>query len=454
MSYYDRLSQICEQNEKIAQDTVKIAQALGADEVAVSIFAGQGTEVSARHNEVEMIEFSRDSSLSLIVYKGKRAGSASTSDLSPESLKATAEAAYALCEFTAADECAGLPDKEDLFVGEMPDFNQLFPNVEDADVLAECAVRLDRAANELVKNTEGLKDSDGSSVDCDFTVRTLANSLDFTGSVTVSRCSKGIGLVGEKDGIMQRAGSDSFSCCFGDLMSDEDLLEEAKSRTLNKLGARRIPTGVYPVIYSERMAAGFFRHFERAIAGSAVYKDSSFLAGKLNESIFPEFLNIREDPHLAGSFRSAPFDSNGVRTEKLDLVRNGILCNYLLGTYSARKLNMRCNGHNGSSFTTFVEADREHTLSFEEMLKKAGCGIVVESLIGQGVDGVSGNYSRGAGGYYFEDGKRKYAVDEITVAGNLKDMFASIAAVGDKTDSRLAVRTGCILFPELSVSGS
>lgn len=455
MSYFAQLPELKKQFEDLAAKAVEIAKSKGADEVRIRISGGKGLDVSSRHCEVENLEFNQMQGMSITVYKDKHCGHANTSDFSIASITETAESALNLCKYTSRDEFSGLADESELYKGE-DDLELLYELEEDPDTIVKHAVELDKLAVEMVDKykDKGLKESDGASFATMYTVRTLATSHGFCNSSVESEYSKYISLVGEKDGVMQRSAGSYVGVNPATEWTDQRVADEAVERTLGKLGAHKVKTGKYNIIFSRGAACDLMMPFISGINGMLIYQNSSFLKDQLNKLVFPEFLSIKEDPLIKGGIASALFDAEGVATRPLDVVMNGILKEFFIDTYSGRKLKMKCNGHNDPCYNLFINTDDAHTGSLDEILKQAGSGIVIHQLMGQGVNIVNGNYSRGASGYYFENGERVHAVDEITVAGNLKDIYASIAMVGNDRDERRRVQTGSIWVPDLTVSGS
>ena len=454
MSYFAQLQDRKQQYEELATKAVRMAQEKGADEVRIKISAGKGLDISSRHCEVENIEFNQMQGMSVSVFKDKHGGHASTSDFSLESINDTIDSALSLCEYTSKDECSGLCDDQDLYCGNL-DLKLLYELEEDPDVLANKAVTLDKLATEVVEQhkEQGLTESDGSSYSMLYSLRTLATSQGFCKSSVESEFAKYISLVGSQEGVMQRAGGYYGGIDPQKEWSDERVIEEAVERTLGKLGARKVKTRSYPIILSRSAAREFIGTFFSSINGMRVYQNVTFLKDALNTQVFPTFLNINEDPWVIGGQGSAAFDSEGVATRPLQVVKNGTLQEFFIDSYSARKLKMACNGHNDSGYNLFISADDEHTCDVQDMLQEVGRGLVINSLMGQGVNIINGNFSRGASGYYFENGQKVHAVDEITIAGNLKDMFLSIAKLGTDLDERSRMQVGSILLPEVTVSG-
>ena len=455
MTYFAHISERQKQYEDLASQVVEMARAMGADEAMVRINGGKGLEVSSRHCEVENLEFNQLQSLGVTVSKGMRNGMAATTDLNLDKLKEVVASALNLCEYTSPDDCSGLCEAELLYKGDR-DLELCYPYEEDPDTVVKRAIELDRVGTEKVAQfkEQGLRESDGASYYTWYGIDTMASSNGFVGSKITSDCSKDISFIAEKGEEMQRSGSSSISRDYSKLWDDERVVDEAIEHTLEKMGATQVKTGTCNVILTRSAAQSLINPFLNAISGKLLYRNSSFLCESLGKSIFPEFLSIKEDPWVKGGLSSANFDRDGVATKPMDLIKDGVLCNYLFDTATSRNMKMQNNGHASGSYNLFVIADKAHTLSFEDMLKEAGSGLVVTSLMGQGVNIINGNYSRGASGYYFENGKRVHAVNEVTIAANLKDMFSSIAYVGNDYDERYRIKMGSIMLPNITVSGS
>ncbi len=451
---YDFNADILAREQKmkdLASTAVQMALDAGADECVVAAGCAQGISVSSRSGEVENIEFNRDNGMSITVYKDHRKGSASTTDLSAEALQQTASSAVSLASFADPDECAGLPDKDRLCTN-FKDWHTLYEGFKSPDDAVALAVKLDKLGIE--DKSVGLKNSDGASVDYAFYNQCMANSLGFCRVSSSSMSSASLTLLGESEGKMQRGSGFTVARSPSALYAPERVEEEARVKTLNKLNAVTVKTGKYNVIFSRSAVQSLMGHITAAISGGHIYRRSSFLCDSLGQQILPSYVTLHEDPFIDGAFGSKNCDSEGVAVTKADLIHEGILNEYLLSSYSARKLKMQTNGHAGGTHNLFVNFDAEHTKSFDELLADAGEGIVIEELMGQGVDLTSGNYSRGAAGFYFKNGKREYAVSEITVAGNLKDMFMRMALIGDDRDLRYRMQTGSVLIPDMTISGS
>ncbi|MCR5084483.1 MAG: metalloprotease PmbA [Succinivibrionaceae bacterium] len=435
----------------VADQAVRWARQKGATACEFDVGAGHGLSVTSRHGEVENVEFNRDHGATITTYLGQRSGSASTTDLSGGAIQECIEAALQIASCTDEDDCSGLCDP-DLQCTDFPDLGLLYPIVTDPDEAVRRAVELDRLA--LGGLGPGLKDSDGASFDSHLSCTVLANSQGFCSAISSAINFSDVTLLGEEGGRMQRGSGYSVARDFNRLYSPQRVVDEAVRRTLGKLGARKIKTGEYAVIFTEGAARSLWEILRRAISGGAVYRGLTFLAGALGTPILPGWVTVREDPLVAGGLASACHDRDGVRTRPMELVKSGVLQHYLLSSYSSRKLKMVSNGHAGGRYNCFVTADAAHTRSLEGLMAEAGEGIVVESLMGQGINLVSGNYSQGASGYYFKGGERQYAVQEITIASNLRDMFRDLALLGDDTDERCSMQCGSVLLPRMSVSGT
>lgn len=439
----------------LLEDKVRQAVALalkgGADECEVVIQGSEGLEVSTRHAEVENIEFNKAAGMEVVVFKDKRRGIATTTDLSAKALADTVEAAIAIAAHTDRDPCAGICEKELLCTGER-DLDMVHALLESPDAGIERAAAAERCI--ISELPQGIKDSDGAGYESILNLRVLGNSHGFCKSSAATYHYTSMTLIGEKDGTMQRGAGYSIARDPAKLGSPKEVAKEALERTLAKLGASQVPTGRYNVIFSRQAALSLWGHLLSAIAGGSVYRKTSFLSGKLNEQIFPDFITLHEDPFIPQGLASFNFDAEGLQVRENDVIKDGILTMYLLSTYTGRKLGMRSNAHAGGMANGFVNADAAHTRDFDEMLREAGEGLVITDLMGQGVDLVSGNYSRGAAGFYFKNGEKVHPVEEITVAGNLKDMFLNLALVGSDRDPRTRLQCGSLLIPDMTVSGS
>ena len=432
--------------QQLAEDVLKHARDKGATACEVDVSEGFGQSVGVRCDEVETIEFNRDKGVGVTVYCGQRKGYASTSDFSPQALRETVEAALAIARFTAADDCAGLADAE-LLARDCPDLDLYHPwalTVEDAIETARRCEQAAFAASPLVSNSEG------ASISTQQAQFVAANSLGFMGGYPTSRhyisCSV---IAGENDG-MQR---DDWYTTHRDAAQLDDPLRVgriAAERAVARLGGRKVRTGDFPVVFEATLAGGLLGSLVHAASGGALYRKSSFLIEHLGKRVLPDFVNISERPHIRCGLGSASFDSDGVATRDREVVSGGILQGYFLSAYTARKLGMETTGNAGGSHNLIIEPGE---LGLDGLLQKMNRGLLVTELLGQGVNYVTGDYSRGAAGYWVENGSIAYPVEEITIAGNLKAMLAGIVAVGNDVLVRGSKQTGSILVDRMTVAG-
>ena len=436
--------------EQVSSEVVQFALSNGADECELNIGAVKGLSVSCRDQDVENIEFNRDNGMSITVYKDKRSGVVSTNDLSKESIREAVLSAINLAKYSDPDPCSGLADKE-LICNSFRELNLVFENNVDADYAASKALELDKMAEE--QKVEGIKKSDGSSFSSYLYTTVIANSNGFNKARSASSVSADITLLGESDGKMQRASGSSIARALEDIYSPQKILDEAFEKTLLKLNSRKLNTGKYNVIFTRSAVQSLWGNFSSAISGGTIYRNRSFLCNSLGKQVLSDKVTIYEDPFVLKGLGSRNFDSDGVRVCASDIVKDGMLEQYLLSVYSARKLGLQSNGHASGTHNWFISF-KDATYSFDELLSKVGEGVVVTGLMGQGIDLVSGNYSRGAEGYYFKDGKFVHSVDGITIAGNLRDMFLNMEAMADDFDERYKVQTGSIFIPDMTISGN
>ena len=447
--FYQDLKQEENRLKEIAGKAVDCAKSLGADECEAVIGVQKGLSVSTRKVQVENIEFNKNRCLDIVVFKGKRKGNASTTDLSMPAIKAAIEAAINLAQYTDVDPCAGIADKEDLCVEEK-ELDLTYPLIEDADKALDLALKAESLVFE--NKPAEIKDSDGAACETSLVIRALANSHGFNKTKSRSSNYLGLTLLGD-DGIkMQRGSGYTTHLDFNKLKEPEWVVKEAMEQTLGKLHAQKLTTGTYNVIFSKGAMLSLWGHLLGAIAGGAIYRKTSFLCDALGKEILPDFISIEEDPFIVGGKASANFDAEGVQTKISNLIKNGVLQEYLLSSYTARKLKLKTNGHAGGIYNLNINSQKE-MYSLDEMMRNVGEGLVITDLMGQGVDLLSGNYSRGAAGFYFKDGKRQFAVEEVTIAGNLKDMFKKIALIGNDYDDRYKIKCGSVLIPEMTISG-
>ncbi len=420
----------------------------GATQAEADASLQQGLSVSVRLGEVETVEYQRDRALGITVYFGHRKGSASTGDLSAQSVEDMVAKACAIARHTAEDECAGLADPA-LLQTQFRDLHLDFPWELSADAAVELA-RECEAAGRAVDTR--LSNSEGASVSSQRGVRVYGNTHGFLAGDCGTSHSLSCVLLAQVGEDMQRDYWYTSARDPRDLEAAELVGRRAGQRAIARLGARRLPTGPAQVILAPEVARGFIGHFIGAIRGSAQYRKASFLLGTAGQRIFPEWVQMHERPHLLKGVASSNFDSEGVRTVDRELVRDGIVDGYLLGSYSARKLGLVSTGHAGGLHNLMVDAsvDRPDQAS---LLQRMGRGLLVTELMGQGVNGVTGDYSRGATGFWIEGGEIAYPVHEVTIAGNLRNLFAGLQAIGSDVDARGGVRVGSIWVGEFTIAG-
>jgi len=422
------------------------AKRQGASAAEAGLSQDNGLSVSVRLGEVETIEYHCDQGLGVTVYFGQCKGSASTTDLSPASIKETVSAACSIARYTSEDTFAGLPEQQ-LLATEFPDLELYHP----WDINAESAIALATECEDAARNyhTE-ISNSEGASVSSHQGIRVMGNSLGFLQGYVATRHSLSCSVLAQRGDSMQRDYWYSVARNAANLESAAVIGHKAAERTLRRLGGRSLSTRQCPVLYCAETASSLLGSFIGAISGGNLYRKSSFLLDALGTQVLPEFVRIHEQPHLKEALGSAAYDGEGVATKPRDIVTGGVLQGYVLGTYSGRKLGMQSTGNAGGVHNLTIDPG---TLDFEGMLKALGTGLLVTELMGQGVNMVTGDYSRGAAGFWVENGQIQYPVEEITIAGNLKDMLKNIVAVGNDVDYRGNVRTGSILVDRLSIAG-
>ncbi|ENQ4670899.1 metalloprotease PmbA [Vibrio cholerae] len=421
--------------------------AASSDAAEVAITKSTGLSVSTRMCEVENVEFNSDGALGITVYRGQRKGSASTSDLSEKAIRQTVLAALDIAQYTSADPYAG-PAPKELMVQEIPDLDLFHPDEPNPDVAAQIAIAAERAALGYSKK---IKQSDGGSYDSHFGIRVYGNSHGLLASYASSRHSISCSVIGEgRNGEMERDYSYTVARHRDDLWTPESVGLQAAENTVSRLDPQKLKTGQFPVMFAADVATGLIGHLVMAISGGNLYRKSSFLLDHLGKTILPTWFNISERPHVMRGLASSPFDSEGVRTQDLEIITDGVLATYLLTSYAARKMSMTPTGHAGGIHNWYVNATGQN---YQQMLKELGTGLLVTEVMGQGVNVVTGDYSRGAAGFWVENGEIKYPVSEITIAGNLKQMLQQIVAVGSDIETRSQIQTGSILIESMKVAG-
>jgi PmbA protein len=439
-----------DQLQQLARDVLTFAREMGGSDAAVEISEGSGLSVSVRKSKIETIEQNKDKGMGVTVFIGQRRGNASTSDFSASSLRATVEAAYNIARFTADDDCAGLADADMLEMAPR-DLKLFYPWTISTEEAVALAQRGEAAAFDVDPR---VTNSDGAGVHVQQSHFVSANSRGFIGGYPYSRHTISVAPIVGKGSKMQR---DDWYSSVRDpkkMSTPEAVGRYAAERALARLNARTIDTRTCPVLFEAPLAAGLLGAFVQATSGGALYRKSTFLLDSLGKSVFPSHIQIAEDPHIVGAVGSAPFDEEGVRTVKRDVVKNGVVQGYFLSTYSARKLGMKTTGNAGGSHNLSLTSSKTRKGDdFVAMLKKMGTGLLVTELMGQGTNYVTGDYSRGASGYWVENGVIQYPVEEITIAGNMKDMLAQIVAVGSDVLTRGTKQTGSILIEKMVVAG-
>lgn len=432
--------------EKTIANAIEIATASGASAVEASISAETGFCVTARMGEVETVEHNRDNGLGITVYFGHRKGSASTTDTSEKGIRSTVLAACDIARYTAEDKCAGPADKEDLAT-EFLDLDMNHPWEIDTSAAIELAIECEAAALEYDKR---ISNSEGGSISSHTGLRVYGSSNGFLGGYASSYHSASCAVIAEDESGMER---DYWYSSARQVTALEDMASignKAAERTLSRLGGQRLSTRTAPILFSADVAASLLGHFISAVRGSSLYRKASFMLDRVDEQVFADHIRIHEQPHLLGALGSAPFDNEGVVTRPRDLVTDGVLKGYVLDSYSACRLGLKTTGNAGGVHNLTIEPGE---LDAQGLLKEMDTGLLVTELMGSAVNGVTGDYSRGAAGFWVEGGKIQYPVSEITIAGNLNDMYKNIVAVGNDVDLRRNTRTGSILLEEMTIAG-
>ncbi|VVC76128.1 Metalloprotease PmbA [Aquicella siphonis] len=435
------------QLQAITRDVLQEAKNKGASQSELNISLNKGFRVTARDGDVERVEYHQDKVLELTVYFGRRSGSASVSDLRPESVHAAVDAACHIARFTDEDPAAGLADRKDLAL-DFPRLDLAYPWEVTVDKAIEMACQCEREALAYDNRIVSAEETSVATMDA---FHLYANSNGFMGSYPYTRHEISCVLIGKQDDEMQRDYSYTVASDPASLVSVSDIAKQAAERTVRRLGARRLPTMKTPVIYLAEEARGLLGHFIAAISGGSLYRKSSFLLDHLGKKIFPSFMHIQEQPHLARGLGSAPFDEDGLATRPNVFIEDGVLKQYCLSVYTGRKLGMQSTANAGGVHNLIVKTGNHDLTS---LLKTMGKGLLITEMMGNGANLVTGDYSRGAGGYWVEEGEIQYPVQEITVAGKLQNMYAGIREVGSDVDVRGNIRTGSILIEEMMVAGS
>ena len=426
---------------------IEIAQKAGAT-AEVGVTKSSGLSVSTRLQEIENVEFNNDGALGISVYVGQQKGNASTSDLTPEAIKNTVEAALAIAKYTSPDDCAGLADKE-LMAFDAPDLDLYHAAEIDVDKAVQLALDTEKAA---LEHDERIVNSEGASFNAHTGVRVYGNSHGMLQSYLSSRYSLSCSVIAEHQEQLERDYEYTVARDINQLAQPNWVGEYAAQKAIARLQPQKLATQEAPVIFLNDVATGLISHLAAAISGGSLYRKASFLLDHLGKQVLPDWFEIVERPHLIGQLASTPFDSEGVRTQDMEIIRNGILQTYLLTSYSGRKLGMQSTGHAGGIHNWLVKPNSSGKLT--ALLRQMNRGLLVTEVMGQGVNLVTGDYSRGAAGFWVENGEIQYPVAEITIAGQLPDMLRNIVAVADDIEHRFNIQTGSILLEKMKISGN
>lgn len=438
--------------KNLIQDVLNEARRAGATDAAAEVSESQGLSVTVRQGSLETVEQTRDRSLDITLYVGQSRGSASTSDFSPAAMRDTVSAAFHIARHTAEDPMAGLPDAEHLMLEPAPDLQLHHRWLLDTEQATALALRAEQAA---CQHDKRISNSDGASVSTYEGHFVMGNTRGFLNGFPYSRHSISASPIAGKGDKMQRDDWYTSDRNPGKLLAPETVGEIAAQRTLARLGAKRIKTGRFPVLYEAPVAGSVLGALTQALSGGALYRQASFLMDSLGQQILPDHIDVFEDPFILGGQGSSPYDDEGVRTRSRHVIQGGCVQGYFLSTYTARKLGMVTTGNAGGSHNLLLSSSRTQANDdLPAMLKKMGTGLLITELIGQGVNFVTGDYSRGAFGFWVENGEIQHAVEEITVAGNLRDMFMNLVAVGADTLTRGTRTTGSILIEGMSIAGN
>jgi PmbA protein len=443
-----------DQFRQLIEDVLAEAKALGASDAGAEVSEGSGMSVSVRRGQLENVERNRDKSLGISVYLGQRRGNASTSDFSPKALKDTVRAAYDIARFTAEDEFAGLPDEQDLSLdaSARPALDLFHPWSVSAEQAAELALRCEEAA---LKTDARITNSEGAAVSAQQSHFFSGNSRGFRGGYASSRHSLSVAPIAGRGAGMERDAWYSSMRDAADLSSAESIGRYAAERALARLKGRKVKTASVPVLFEAPVAAGLLGALVQATSGGALYRRASFLLDSLDQQVLSNHVEVVEDPHVVKGKGSAPFDDEGVTTQARTVVEAGVLKGYFLSTYSARKLGLRTTGHAGGSHNlTMRSTATAPGDDLATMLRRLGTGLFVTELMGQGVNYVTGDYSRGASGFWVENGVIVHPVNEITIAGNVKDMFKQIVGIGADEYTLGSKTVGSILIESMKLAGA
>ena len=451
MKTAENLTALLKSQEQTLRDAVSFAietaQKAGAT-AEVGVTKVSGLSVSTRLQEIENVEFTNDGALGISVYLGQQKGNASTSDLSEEAIKNTVDAALAIAKYTSPDDCTGLADKE-LMAFEAPDLALYHSANVDVEQATKLALEAEKAALEYDAK---IVNSNGASFNSHTGVRVYGNTHGMLQSYLSSRYSLSCSVIGGELDQLENDYEYTVSREFDALSSADWVGQNCAKKVIARLNPQKLTTREVPVIFLNDVATGLISHLTGAISGGSLYRKSSFLLDHLGKQVLPDWFQISERPHLLKRLASTPFDSEGVRTQDLEIIQDGVLQTYLLTSYSGRKMGMQSTGHAGGIHNWLVKPNLTGGLT--ALLRQMGTGLLVTDVMGQGVNIVTGDYSRGAAGFWVENGEIQYPVAEITIAGQLKDMLKNIVAVADDVEHRSNIQTGSILLDKMKISGN
>ena len=450
VSAQGRFSHSSAELREIAQDMLVYAKQRGASAASVELSEGFGQGVNVRHGEVETIEYNRDKGLGITAYIGRQRGNASTSDFSTKAIHDTVDAALSIARYTASDDCSGLPDA-DMLAKDVPDLDLYHPwNLPVDDAIA-LAVECEQSAFDA---DHRISNSEGATVNVHEMQFVHANSLGFVGGYPNSRHSVSCAVIAGKDDAMERDYWYSVARDARDIIDVRQIGRIAAERTVRRLHARQLNTMQITVLFEAPVASSLLGHFAAAVSGSNLYRKSSFLLDQIDKAIFAPHIQIDDVPDIIKGLGSSPFDDEGVKVQRRTIVENGVLRGYFLGSYSARKMGMHTTGNAGGNHNLILKSSyKSQALDCYGLLKLMGRGLLVTELLGHGINPVTGDYSRGAAGFWVENGEIQYPVNEITIAGNLKDMFRNIIAVGKDVLVQGSRQSGSILVEGMTVAG-
>lgn len=431
--------------ESVVRDVLRQAERKGSTQAEVSAHSAQGLAVTVRMGEVDVLEHTRDSGIGLTVYTGRSKGHASCADLSESSIRECVDSAIDIARFTQEDACNGLAEADQM-ADEFPDLDLWHPAVLDAEAAIERALEIENEGRSDARITN----SEGASIDAALGLSVYGNSHGFVGRSSGTRYGQNCVLIAGQGDRMQRDYSWDSRRSLGDLEDPRKTGRDAAERTIRRLDAKKLETGEMPVLFSPEVARGVIGHLVAAISGSALYRNASFLKDMAGEQLFPEWLTITERPRLVRGQGSRVFDGDGVATRDRNIIEAGVLTGYVLSTYSARRLGLETTANSGGVRNVTLEPGGSNPANPLAGIER---GLLVTEVMGQGVSMVTGDYSRGAAGFLIENGELSYPVEEVTIASNLKDMFASIRLAGEDIDERGNIRTGSVLIDRMMVAG-